>query len=262
MRKNALMVVSLMAVMAFPTALPAQAQPTGGQGKPAPRRDLSGTWDAGQKGIQGPAPAGPGPSPFTPLGEQMARLYRPTRGPREVSPGLTNDPLEKCDPGGFPRSELFELRPLQIVQTPTQVLILYQFQRIWRVIWTDGRQLPRNVAEPRWYGYSVGKWADDTTFVVETVGLDERTWLDNNGNPHGADLRVEEKFRLLGYNALELTVTIDDPKIYTKPWIGVDKMILNRLPANYDIMEMICAPTEAERYRKEFEIPASSTASP
>jgi hypothetical protein len=88
---------------------------------------------------------------------------------------------------------LYELRPFQIVQTPNQVLILYMFEKRWRVIWTDGRPLPKD-PDPRWYGYSVGHWEDDTTFVVNTIGTDERTWLDNAGNPHSAELKVEERY--------------------------------------------------------------------
>ena len=78
-----------------------------------------------------------------------------------------------CDPAGFPRNLLFELRPFQVVQTPNQVLMLYMFEKRFRTIWTDGRALPKD-PDPRWYGYSVGRWEDDTTFVVDTNGLDEQ----------------------------------------------------------------------------------------
>lgn len=72
-------------------------------------------------------------------------------------------PANSCDPAGFPRSNLFELRAIQIVQTSNQMLILYEYQRVWRVIWTDGRELPKD-PDPSLYGYSVGKWVDDNTF--------------------------------------------------------------------------------------------------
>jgi hypothetical protein len=68
---------------------------------------------------------------------------------------------------------------------PKKVLVLYEFQQVWRTIWTDGRELPKD-PEPRWYGYSVGKWEDDYTFVVQSNGMDERTWLDNGGRQHAA----------------------------------------------------------------------------
>ena len=116
-------------------------------------------------------------------------VYKPGDGPRKVSIGLVNDPLDSCDPAGFPRDLLFELRPFQVVQTSSKLLMLYQYQQVWRVIWKDGRELPKD-PDPRWYGYSVGKWEDDYTFVVETVGMDERTWLDNAGDPHSNEMRV------------------------------------------------------------------------
>ena len=98
------------------------------------------------------------------------------------------------------------------------------FGKVWRVVWTDGRELPKD-PEPRWYGYSVGKWVDDYTLVVQTSGTDERTWIDRAGRPHSADLRVEERFHRVDRDHLELTVTIDDPKMYTKPWVALDKFV-------------------------------------
>jgi hypothetical protein len=115
------------------------------------------------------------------------------------------------------------MRTTQIVQTPLKILMMYTFNRIWRVIWVDGRELPKD-PEPRWYGYSVGKWVDDTTLVVETNGLDERTWIDRAGRPHSSDLRVEERFQRVDHDHLEMSVTINDPQMYTKPWVAMNKM--------------------------------------
>lgn len=221
---------------------------------PAPRRDISGVWDAFGAGIQ---PNGvKSHAPFTPLGEKMARAYKPGDGPRKVGLGEINDPLDGCDPAGFPRNLFFELRPVKIAQIPDQVLMLYEYQKVWRVIWTDGRALPKD-PEPRWYGYSVGHWEGDDIFVVETVGLDERTWLDNAGDPHSADMRVEERYHRADHDTLEVTVKIDDPKAYTAPWLGLDKFPLRLQPASFDIREMICVPSEAEAYKKEVAGPAS-----
>mgnify|MGYP003342152982 FL=1 len=160
-----------------------------------------------------------------------------------------NDPLSiLADPGGFPRQLLFELRPFQIVQTPNQVLMLYMWEKRWRVIWTDGRQLPTN-PDPRWYGYSVGRWVDDYTFVVNSNGTDDRTWLDNTGNPHSDQLKVEERYHRVSKDTMELTVVIDDPKAYTKTWLGRDRLQMKLLPADTDFMEMICSPTETAAYK-------------
>ena len=228
-----------------------------------PRRDISGTWDPGNNGIQ---PLGPGAMPddgkpehtppYTPLGLETLNSHKPSNGVRSVLPGDTNDPVVYCDPQGMPREDLYELRTLQIVQTPLKVIILYQFGKMWRVVWTDGRDLPKN-SEPRWYGYSVGKWADDYTFVVQTSGTDDRTWVDRAGRPHSADLRIEEKFHRADHDTLELTVTIDDPKMYTKPWVALDKLRFKLMPPNFDVREMICSPSEFAEYNRIVGKPAS-----
>ena len=234
-----------------PSIAPKQPYPGSG---PAPRRAISGIWDAFAAGIQ---PTGvKSHAPFTEWGEKMANTYKPGDGPRKVPLALINDPLDGCDPAGFPRDLFFELRPIKIVQTPDQVLILYEYQRVWRAIWTDGRELPVD-PESRWYGYSVGRWQDDYTFVVDTVGLDERTWLDNAGDPHSDQMRVEETYHRVDQNTLELTVKIDDPKAYKEPWFGLRNFPLRRQPASFDIREMICAPSEAEQYKKEVAEPAT-----
>jgi hypothetical protein len=255
----------IVAVLAFSFGLRAQTAPAlqteeakpGRAAAPAPRRDLSGIWDV-ENTMEGISPRGvQAHSPFTTEGASIANnVYKPGDGPRRVPIGLVNDPLDSCDPAGFPRDLLFELRPFQVVQTARQVLMLYQYQKIWRSIWTDGRALPKD-PDPQWYGYSVGKWEDDYTFVVETVGTDDRTWLDNAGDPHSADLRVEERYHRINHDSMELTVKIDDPKIYTEPWLARDKLRLKLMPPDTSTMEMICAPSEAERYKKMMANPLS-----
>jgi hypothetical protein len=249
----------IASVVALSPALPcAQMKPwnnaglTGPQAAssaPAPRRDLSGIWDAGQRGIQ---PTGYNVADlFTPLGAKMAGANKPGNGPRIADVSEDNDPLSTLgDPAGFPRILLYELRPFQIVQTPNQVLMLYMFEKRSRVIWTDGRALPRD-PDPRWYGYSVGRWDDDYTLVVQSVGMDDRTWLDNAGNPHSTSLRVEERYHRVNQNIIELTVTIDDPVVYTKPWTPISKLPIRLMPSDTDLMEMIPSASEALAYRRE-----------
>src|SRR2546427_1513923 len=226
---------------------------------PAPAHDISGTWAPANGFLDGLGPYGAKAMPedgkpehelpYTPLGLEALKRTRPTIGFRSVLPAETNDPVNNCDPQGFPREDLFQLRETQIFQTPVKVAILYQFDRIWRVIWTDGRELPKD-PEPRWFGYSVGKWEDDDTLVVETAGIDERSWVDLVGRPHSGDLRVEERFHRVDHDHLEWTVTIDDPKMYTKPWVALDKFPMKLQPPNFDVREMICSPSEnADYYR-------------
>ena len=129
------------------------------------------------------------------------------------------------------------------------------FEKRWRAIWTDGRALPSD-PDPRWYGYSVGRWEDDYTLVVQSVGMDDRTWLDNAGNPHSAAMRVEERYHRVNQNTMELTVTIDDPVMYTKPWTPIDKLPIRLMPNDTDLMEMITSASDAQAYRREIASPA------
>jgi hypothetical protein len=234
-----------------PGATPEQLKaPSSG---PSPQRDLTGLWDAGGAGIGGSGQADArekARAPFTPRGEEMYQRNKPGNGPRTAPVAEINDPLSTIgDPSGFPRLLTFELRPFQVVHTPNQVLMLYMFEKRWRVIWTDGRPLPKE-PDPRWYGYSVGRWENDNTFVVETVGLDERTWIDNSGYPHSTSLRVTERYQRVSQNTMELTVTIDDPEIYTKPWMARNRLPLKLMPAGTDLMEMIPSASEAQAYTK------------
>jgi hypothetical protein len=190
------------------------------------------------------------------LGLETYRRTKPTIGPRMVLPAETNDPEASCDPQGFPREDLFQLRTTQIAQTPVSVIILYEYDRIWRVIWTDGRELPKD-PEPRWFGYSVGKWVDDHTLVVQTRGMDERSWLDLVGRPHSGDLRVEERFHRVDGGDLEWTVIIDDPQMYTKPWTALDKFPMKLQPPDFDVREMICSASEAAQYKRLVAEPVS-----
>jgi hypothetical protein len=228
-----------------------------GKSDPAPKRDLSGAWEPYPRYRDGVAatgarnyPADGKPEhelPFTPLGRDTWKSHKPGWGVTAVPIAEANDPFDLCDPIGFPRIELFNLRAIQIWQNKNQTQIIYQNSQAWRNIWTDGRQFP-NEMEPRWYGYSVGKWLDDYTFVVETKSLDERTWIDNVGRPHSDQLKVTETFHRLNKDILELTLTIEDPKMYTKPWNALDKFQLRLQPESFDIREQLCAPSESADY--------------
>jgi hypothetical protein len=258
----------LAALIFSPRATAQTAPPQSGTQKenkaaPAPKHDLTGTWDPGDNGIgQLGARAMPedgNPAhrpPYTPAGLEALNAAKPSNGIRAVLPAETNDPVVTCDPQGMPREDLYEMRATQILQTPEKIFLLYTFGKVWRVVWTDGRELPKDL-EPRWYGYSVGKWVDDYTLVVQTTGLDERTWIDRAGRQHSDALRVEERFHRVDRDHLELTVTVDDPKMYTKPWVALDKLRFDLQPANFDVREMLCSPSEFAEYNRLVGNPAS-----
>ena len=109
--------------------------------------------------------------------------------------------------------------------------------------------MPRNGT--RWLRYSVGRWENDSV-VVNSNGTDERTWLDNAGNPHSNELRVEERWHRISEKRLELTVTLDDPMAYTKPWVALDKLPFVQIPLTTDLMEMMNTASEAQAVAAQY----------
>ena len=220
-----------------------------------PLRDISGVW-AGP-----PLPTLEEPAPLTPAGQARYEANRATWGPKAVGLAESNDPLITCDPLGFPRSALYETRGFEFLHTPGKTIQLLQYQRIWREIWTDGRPLPSDVGgsnptspDPRWYGYSIGRWADDSTFVVETNGTDERSWVDYMGRPHSAAAHFEERYRRVDRDTLEVTVTVTDPETYTRPYVAMKQMFVRA--DRQELEEQLCVPSEAIEYFRTIAEPA------
>jgi hypothetical protein len=145
--------------------------------------------------------------------------------------GCTNGPLLPAL--GFPQAGLLA-EPIKIVQGPRLTLVLYELGDGHRQIYTDGRTLPREYDLPAFLGYSVGRWERDT-FVVETAGFNDKTRLDLAGHPHSDQLHVVERFRRRDFGHLDLEMTFDDPKFYTKPFTV---RIPHTLLADDDIFEM------------------------
>ncbi len=192
------------------------------------------------------------PPPFTPWGQAKYMANKPSYGPTAVPPALGNDAIGNCDPTGFPRNLFSPSRPVQFVQTPTELLQVFQYRSVWRQIWLDGRDLPKD-PDPSWYGYSVGKW-DGDALVVNTIGLDEKTWLDHFGHPHSADMRVEERYQRTDHDTFELVVTVDDPKTYTKPWVTGKKIF--KWNDQQALDEEYCVPSEEQSFNSKVRNPA------
>ena len=134
--------------------------------------------------------------------------------------------------------------PRKIVQTPELIIIIYEANYGLRQIFTDGRALPNKDLEPWWYGYSIGKWEGDT-LVVETTNFIDDGWLDINGNPLTGAAKVTERFRRVNYGNLEIDVTVDDPKAYTRPWTVKVKQ---RIMPDTELIEFICQDRDAPHY--------------
>jgi hypothetical protein len=144
-------------------------------------------------------------------------------------------PSERCLPHGIPDAMLIPGAPFKIVQTPGLTLILFEEFNNYRQVFTDGRPFPADFA-PSWLGSSIGRWERDT-FIVETAGLNDQTWLDDSGHPHSDAMRTTERFRRINTGSMELLITFNDSKAYAKPWtIRIDL----RLVADSDLIEDVC----------------------
>jgi hypothetical protein len=221
--------------------------PRTADGKP----DLSGNWIRGD-GRLGPAGGGtlaaPAP-PFSigppvttfrdvganvkeglPLQPWAAELVKARRAQNSK-----DNPDAHCLPMGLMQFHNHG-QPRKMVQTPGLLLIVYEANYGLRYIFTDGRALPGKDAQPWWYGYSIGRWEGDT-LVVETSGFKDDGWLDIIGNPLTDAAKLTERFRRPNYGTLEIDVTIDDPKAYTKPWTV---RVNQRIMLDSELIEFIC----------------------
>ncbi len=244
------LVAALVAlVTAFTSPLLAQwplhpvGVPKGADGKPnltapAPRTadgkpDLAGIWMISAGGAGTGIPGGP---PYRPWAADLQKM-------RAAEGGL-NDPDGLCLPQGLLQYHV-DPQPLKIVQTPTQILIIYESNYGLRTIYMDGRSLPPlGQAQPFWHGYSVGRWDSDTLVVTSNNFRGALTdqpgdgWLDGKGDPFTDALTLTERFRRVNYGRLDIEFTVDDPKAYTKPFtVSVVQQIV---PDGSELIEFIC----------------------
>jgi hypothetical protein len=233
---------------------------------PAPKQDLSGAWVGPQNNKPDPVP------PMTPAGMakfKQAKPYSAATAPdSKDGERVANDPFIICDPLGFPRDLIAHAVSSRggtlFGSAPNRILIAYEQQRVWREIWMDGRPLPAKIdvpggAESRYYGYSVGHWEGDDTLVIDTTGVDERPWLDEVGHPRSSTAHIQERYKRLDQYNMRVTVTVDDPKYYTKPFKFMDAGFY--WMKDQEFAETICIPSEALEYRDSLARPSGIDAS-
>jgi hypothetical protein len=234
----------LIATLALPPLLPAQTPiqtpPAKAANSPS-EPNLSGVWNTAPP-AGAPVAAviayfstfGKGEPAMTPWAEAQYKAGKPSFGPKSVTMEQTNDPVYKCYPPGAPRVYLHPF-PLQIVQIPGQVIMLFEYDHTVRHIYTDGRPHPDDLT-PTWMGHSIGHWEGDT-LVVDTIGFNDKTWLDRIGHVHSDQLHLVERFRRVNENSLQLDLTIEDPKAFTKP---INSTLSFQPKPGWDIMEHSC----------------------
>lgn len=192
---------------------------------------------------------------FTPAGKAAFDRNVPSYGLRITAPKDGNDPQGNCDPWGVPRMLNGQVAGphagWSVVQTAEKFIQFSGWHHHYREVWTDGRPLPSmDEAEPRWNGYSVGRWEGDT-FIVNSLGFDPRTWLDHNGYPHTDQMRLQERYRLIDAETLELRMTITDPEYYAKPFESDVKLFRRDRENEKGWDEQIyCVPSEEQRFNR------------
>lgn len=209
--------------------------------------DLSGIWGSRRgPGRDGPAQPADGPplATFFDAGSNFDDGLPYTDWAREVraermANNQKDNPDAHCLPMGFLQFHLHP-QPRKIIQTPDLVVILYEGNAGIRQIFTDGRPLPDNDPLPWWYGYSVGRWEDDT-LVVETTGLRDGGWLDVYGSPFTNEAHVTERFTRVDYGTMQIDVTVDDPRAYTEPFTV---RVMHEVMLDTDLYEFICIENE------------------
>lgn len=204
--------------------------PKTADGKP----DLSGVWVT-RGGYTGNIAKDlkPGEVSFQPWAAELFKHRQETLS--------KDDPQAYCVLSGVPRENVVPY-PFKIVNTSNgMIVILYEALHSYRQIFMDGRKLPKD-PNPAWMGYSVGHW-DGDTLVVDSSGFVGNNWLDNNGHPGTEAMRLTERFHRRDFGRIDLAITVDDPKAYTKPWTV--NLVLNAAP-DTDLIEYVCDENEKD----------------
>jgi len=231
-RSLCLLLAAMTLLMSTPVLVaqtPLRQAQGGEQSRTAARPDLSGIWSRTGPGAH--QPFGQGPPPLQPGAKAIYEENELGLPPADRARDEL-DPVIYCMPHGVPRI-MAGNQPFEIVQTPSQVYLLFEAHSVQRRIYLDGRKMPENYPTS-FMGFSTGKY-DGDTLVVDTVGMRDESWLDHLGHVHSEAMHIVERFRRLDQDTLQIDLIFDDPRTYTKPWTG--KKIFKRAPPDFDILE-------------------------
>jgi len=198
-----------------------------------------------------PIPSSPGDPPIAQFfnigagfkeGLPFTRWAAQVRGDRKGNNNKDN-PDALCLPLGLTQLHMHP-QPRKVVQTPREIVILYEANGNTRQILTDGRTAPTAGVTPWWYGYSAGHW-DGDTLVVETTGFRDDVWLDVEGSPLTNSGKITERWRRVKFGLMQIDITVEDPKAYTKPFTV---RVNHQLMPDTSLMEFVCEERDAVHY--------------
>ena len=280
--------------LAFAPVLPAQTGGQSGAAKPQAQKsaqpfdphDLSGIWNI-VGGGNGAATCNYTMNPYPPDPQCKVAANPPAGVPNFTYPGNNvvpdgvhmtawahalwmsqdqgkgvggnADPYEHCDPLGVTRVFLSYIHPIKIIQIPGETWMIYEEAHTWRVIYTDGRALPKLEDLPfgaNWLGYSVGHW-DGNDFIVETIGQNDKTWLDLRGHVHSEEMLLKDTYRRTGHDTLEVSFSFHDPKAYDKDWSYGPRKFALKTGKDWEIQESFCTLEDEQSFDNKIKDPAA-----
>jgi hypothetical protein len=281
MLSSAIVIVALMA-LTFSSALFAQATTSAKAFDP---RDLTGVWNNGggkvpcSIGGTGERPAPPDPKcviagkdvdadgkasggpHWVPLGVEMTPWAREKWAAQDHGRGISGsaDPYEWCDPLGVPRVLLGYIHPVEVFMTPKKIVLAYEETHVWRYIYTDGRPIPKKEDlpyGPTWMGESVGHWAGND-LVVDVVGMNDKTWIDQSGHVHSEDLHLTERYNRPDHDSLYVSWTFDDPKAYKQVWTYGPKKFSYKEGKDWELAESFCTVEDEQTFSQKVTDPTA-----
>jgi len=255
MRQKWIILASLpLMLMAGFSALRAQTKaPAAAAQSTGKTPDLSGNW-AGARGQSNNSFSVTDPqgmkigtpeddTPYKPWALAKVQAERPEAGRNSTFVNTTDPRVKYCDPVGIPRIFLIP-NQFKFMQTPDTVYILFEYSNVWVPV---AMNKPHSAdPDPTWWGESIGKYENGDTLVVDSIGFNDKTWLDRVGRPHSEDMHLVERFRRVSHESLQLDVTIEDPTAYTKPFTGRRMFTLGTAP----FTDKSCSLSEYEHFKE------------
>jgi len=249
-RTNVLACFALAGILAIGSTASAQNPPSpGGTSAQGTTKvvDLSGDWDAGAGASLNPKDRGgkllEDGTPYQPWALAKLKAERPGFGVNATFENTTDPNINYCDPFGLPRI-YFNPSKFRFIQSPDVVYILFEYGPTWIPVWMNRKH--SEDPDPTWYGESIGWYENGDTLVVDSVGFNDKTWLDMVGRPHTEQLHLIQRYKRVDKDHLQYDVTIDDPGAYTKSWTG--QKIFNASKSPFGRYMWVCTVSSNKKF--------------